>query len=230
MAGKLKIIILVVIALVSFVASYFVSSLLGPKDVTAAVTAAVTADVTADVSAADKDEGEQIMLPAIAAGGATPVTFKMKTNELNELLKEARLIVDACKARQKQLDNREKHIEMAGETLKKQAQELDVARAQLLPVLQNIQQARAELKATRVRVSKAEKANLKRIAAMYNKMDTVRAAETLTIMCGGGQEDDAVKIIRYMSGKSAGRLLAAMPDKQLVAKICTKLKVFEEEG
>lgn len=220
MAGKLKIIILVAIALVSFGATYFVSSILNPKE----------APVAADSEAAEQGEGEQPMRAAIAAGIVSPVTFKMKANALNELLKEARLKVDAYRAKQKLLDNREKRIEMAAETLKKQAQELDVARAQLIPALDIIRQAKTDLEATRTRIGKTEKANLKRISKMYNKMDAASAAETLTIMCRGGQEDDAIKIIRYMSEKKAAGLLVKMLDRKLAAKICVKLKVFQEEG
>jgi flagellar motility protein MotE (MotC chaperone) len=49
-------------------------------------------------------------------------------------------------------------------------------------------------------------------------------------MCSNNQEEDAVKILRFMSERSAGKILTEMSDKEMAARLCSKLKVIQEES
>ena len=215
MSGKLKIIILAGIAVVGFGGSFLASSWLGDKKRPSTQPAGEQAKV-------ESDEFGPITASVITTG--------MKETELTALIREVRLKISDCKKKQKELEKREKRIHIAGEVLKKQAEELEALRMQLVSPLTRIKEAIAELESTRVRIGKTEQSNMKRIAAMCEKMDTTSSSQMLTGMCENNQEDDAVKILYYMSERSAGKLLSEITDKTLAAKLCGQLKRIQEKG
>ncbi len=219
MTGKLKIIILVGIAVVGFGGSYLASSLLGGKKQPSTQPAGEQAEGQSDEFG-----------PILESVSGQSITIGMREAELTALIREVRLKISDCKKKQKELEKREKRIHIAGEVLKKQAEELEALRMQLVSPLTRIKETIAELESTRVRIDKTEQSNMKRIAAMCEKMDTASSSQMLTGMCQNNQEDDAVKILYYMSERSAGKLLSEITDKTLAAKLCGKLKKVQEKG
>ena len=78
------------------------------------------------------------------------------------------------------------------------------------------------------------------LAATYDKMDAASASKILTNMSqaqsgeygGGGNLNDAVKILHYMGERTKAKLLAelAASEPELAAYFCKKLKqVIEKE-
>jgi len=221
MTGKRRIIILAALAVVSFGLSFVVSSWMGGPSAPKSV-------LTAQQDLSQYQQGAELA----TAEGTPPrrASIALAEKELADLIKEVRLRIDSCKKKEKDLEKREKRIRQAGEMLKQQAQELEALRMQLVAPLGNIREAIAELENSRIRISEEEQANIKRIAAICEKMDPASGSEMLMGMCQNKQEDDAAKILRYMSERSAGKLLSEMSNKDLAARLCEKLKVLQEEG
>ena len=222
MSGKLKIIALAALGLVVFAAAFVLSTFVG-DDGQAVV------EPAGQAAQEGEDQGAGLQ-EALADGSVQPVTLRMKERELDELVKELRARIEACRKRQEELEVWDKRIRMAGEALKRQAQELEAIRMQLVAPLASMREAKAELENTRVRIGAEEAANVKRIAGMYEKMDSASGGQILADMCSNAQEDDAVKILHYMSERAAGKVLSEMPDKTLAARLCAKLKTIREEG
>jgi hypothetical protein len=221
MTGKMRWIVLAVLVVVGFCGSYLVSGWLGGGGKLPDKVAPAAPQQTEDMFAET---------PQPTSAPAQQPSVVMKEKELNALIKELRLKMEACSSKEGELDKREKRIEMAGELLKKQAKEVEALQMQLNAPLMRLQQAKAELESGRVRIQQTEKANLKQTASIYEKMDSSSCGAIVVGMCKNSQEDDAAKILFYMSPRAAAKLLAAVPDKDLVAKLCQKLKKIQEEG
>jgi len=202
MKGKLRIIILAAIAITSFGVSYFVSPWLGGGG-----------------GAPPAASGEQKKTPQtgaaaqralIAPESVQSVTIAMKSQELQTLITELRLKLDNCRTKEENLTEREKRTTMAGQILKKQAQELEQLRLGLIPALQRYQEIRKELEARQIQITVAEDKNIKLLAARYDAMAAEGAAKILTDLWVGSQQDLAVKILYYMQARSAAKVLAAI--------------------
>lgn len=220
MRGKKRIIILAVLGVLSFAASYVVSGWLSGKKAGPALQ-----EPSRQAQQGLLEIGE-IPTPA----SVQPVTISMKERELDRLAKELRLKISVCNAKQREMEKQQKRIQLAEELLAKHAKELETLRVQLVAPLTRLREAKADLESTRVLIAKREKANLKHTAAIYEKMDTASGSEILAGMCKNKQEDDVVKILFYMSERAAAKLLAEIPDKDIAAGLCQKLKKIQEEG
>ena len=218
MTGKLRIIVLAGIGIVGFGGAYLASSMFGTKPQTTTQPAGETEDQSEDSA----------FLPGAAPGQS--ISNAKRQKELTELIREVRLKIRDCRKKQDELEKREKRVRIAGEMLKKQAEELEALRMKLVSPLTRIREAIAELEGTRVHIAKTEQSNMKRIAKMCEKMDSAGSSQMLIGMCNNNQEDDAVKILYYMSERSAGKLLSEITDKTLAAKLCGKLKKVQEKG
>ncbi len=219
MSGKMRIIILAAIAIVGFGVSYLASNWFGGSEKPVPQTASGQ-EQQADVFA-------QMVMPESAG----PIAIAKRENQLMGLIKEVRLKVSDYKKMNKELEKRERRIQMAGEALKKQAKELEALRMQLVLPLTRMRETIAEMENTRIRIAKEENVNMKHIAQVCEKMDSTSSSQMLTGMCRNNQEDDAVKILYFMSKRSAGKLLSEITDKALAARLCGKLKkVHQEKG
>ena len=219
MKGKKRIIILAVLGALSFAASYLVSGWLsGGK-------AEPGPQLTADQAQQGLLEIGEVPTPT----SVQPVTISMKERELDRLAKELRLKIGAYNAKQRELEKQQKRIHLAEELLANQAKELETLRMQLVAPLTRLREAKADLENSRVLIAEIEKNNLKHIATIMDK-DTTSASEILSGMYKNKQEDDVVKILFYMSERTAAKALAEMPDKDIAAGLCQKLKKIQEEG
>ncbi len=216
MTGKLRIIVLAGIGIVGFGGAYLASSMFGTKQ-----------QPTTRPAGETKDQGDDFA--SLPTSGQS-ISNAKREKELTELIREVRLKIRNCRKKTDELEKREKRVRIAGEMLKKQAEELEALRMQLVSPLTRIREVIAELESTRVHIAKNEQSNMKRIAKMCEKMDSANGSQMLIGMCQNNQEDDAVKILYYMSERSAGKLLAEITDKTLAAKLCGKLKKVQEKG
>ena len=180
---------------------------------------------TETVAAAQK---KIIQLPP---GASDLVAIQPKESTLNELVKELRYKIEQCKKRQSELEKHEKRKAMAEAALKDDAEKLENLRMQLVMPLTRLQDKIAELERTRIRISTQEKSEIQKTAAIYEKMDAASSSQILVEMCSNNEED-AVKIIYYMSERSAAKCLAEISnsDKVLAAKLSQKIKVINEES
>ncbi|MBT3199245.1 MAG: hypothetical protein HN350_04955 [Phycisphaerales bacterium] len=202
MKGKLKIIILAVIAIVSFGAAYVVTPLLVDKPAPTA-------------SGEDEQKDPADTPPSVPGVLISPesvqtATIAMKREELGTLITELRLKLDDCRAREKGLAEREKRVKIAGDILTKQAQDLEKLRLGLIPVLQRYQEIKKDIESTQIQITAAEDKNIKLLAGRYDAMGSEGAAKILIDLWSGKQEDLAIKILYYMQARSSAKVLAAI--------------------
>ena len=77
-------------------------------------------------------------------------------------------------------------------------------------------------------IAREEEENLKRTATIYEKMDSRSGSRILVAMCADGRQDDAAKLLYYMSDRSAGKMLADMTDAKLAASLSERLKKIRQ--
>jgi flagellar basal body-associated protein FliL len=219
MQGKLKIIILTVIALASFGASYFVSPMIfGDGN---------AAKVSADDEQVKKDD-TSVPGVIISPESAQTSTIEMQNKEVKALITELRLKLDNSKAKEKELAEREKRIKIAGLTLTKQAQDLEKLRLVLIPALQRYQETRAAWEKSLTQITATEEKNIKLLSARYDSMDATGSSKILADLWNGNQQELAIKILYYMQARSAAKVLAALSTSkekeasELAAKFCEK--------
>ena len=152
----------------------------------------------------------------------------MTEKQLKNLVYEVREKIHEYNSRLKSLKVQEQRLQVAQETLKNDINELNNLRVELTSTIITIKNERDKLDKSRIKIAKAEKDNLISIAATYDKMDAEAAGKILTNISQAqtGSEDDAVKILYYMSERAKAKLLAQMSttEPELTASFCKKLK------
>ncbi len=222
MKGKMKIIILVALAGLSFAGSFFLSKLTSEGDKTSKAPREQSQQ-----AAGGLEQPSDLSIPA----GVSSPGIHMKERELDRLAKELRLKLEAVSAREDEIEKREKRLKLAEKLLKKQAEELENLRVQLVTPLTRLREEQAKLQNMQVAVSQRELENIKRTAKIYESMEPSKGGKIFTSMCKNKQEEDVVKILYFMSERNAAKMLAAITDTELAARLCQKLKkVSKQEG
>ncbi|HUU60303.1 MAG TPA: hypothetical protein VMZ50_12220, partial [Phycisphaerae bacterium] len=100
----------------------------------------------------------------------------------------------------------------------------------LVGPLTRLKDAVAELQRSRIVVDRQELVNVQRIAAKFEKMGAEEGGGILAGMCANNQVDDVVKILYYMSDRSAAKMLAGITDRSLAARLTGLMQKIKEEG
>ncbi|MBE3070781.1 MAG: hypothetical protein IMZ66_11160 [Planctomycetes bacterium] len=209
--------LLIPLAAAVFGASYGLSLWLG----------AALAPAVAEEGAAAPDAG--------AAGSAAlpspaPEAVPLEEKYLTTLIGEVRAKLQDLDQREIAMREEEHRVRVAHQDLQKEAQQLETLRTELAASLAKAKQADAEFLKNRITIQTEEVANLKRTAAIYDKMDAEAASKTLESMCQNNQGDDAAKILVYMTERTAAKLLDAVSDKTIVAALCERMKTIREKS
>ena len=216
MGKRLLLIILAVVGIGVFAVSFMVSRhLISPAKTQAAPPPAAPAPAAPHAAAGD------VILD-------TPPSVEEK--HLYDLVKEVRQKVQDCQKREQALEEQEKRAQMARQIIDREAQNLETQRLQLASALTKLKETQAELEKTRVAIDREETVNLKRVAAVYDKMDAAAGGRILEGMCTNKQDADAVKILHYMTERSVAKVLAEITDKSLAARLCEQLKRVKEQS
>lgn len=220
MNGKKLILVLVVLGGGVFAASFGLSQYLkAPTPATA------EAGPTPPGAAAGAPSTDAPAVPSEAEQG-----FRIEEKHLYDLVKEVRQKVADCQKREQELAEEEKRLQMSRGLLAKEAQDLETLRLQLTASVTRLKEAQAKSDKSRILIEREEAVNLKRVAAMYDKMDSAAGGRILEGMCTNQQEADAVKILRYMSERSAAKVLAEITDKGVAGRLTEQLKRTREQG
>jgi flagellar motility protein MotE (MotC chaperone) len=150
--------------------------------------------------------------------------------QVQDLVHELRLRLGEVQRREARLGEQEKRVQMAEEGLQRRAKELEALRMELIGPLTRLKEATAELDKSRMKVSAEEKQNITRVAATFEKMDAEGGSGILMGMCANNQADDVVKILYYMSERAAAKVLGAMTDKALAARLTAMMQRIREVG
>ena len=213
MHGMKLILVLVGLALAAFAAAFFLSRYLGAP-------AAAQAATEAEAAAA---------APAPAAQAPAPEVPRLEEKHLFELIKEARQKINDCQKHEREVAEQDKRLQMTRQLLEKETQDLDALRAQLTADVTRLKEAQAEMDKTRVAIDREEAVNLKRVAAVYDRMDAAAGGRIMEGMCANKQEADVVKILHYMTERAVGKILAEITDKNLAGQLCEQMKKVKEQ-
>lgn len=230
-----KLIIIAAAGLVSFAGAFAVAWFTNPT----------TAPPPASAEVAGLLAGEQtgISLPAPTAAAdseADAFTKQKKTiteKQLKDLVYQVREKMQEYNRKLQTLELQEQRLQIAQDSLKNDIENLNKLRVELASIVAGIKSERDMLLNSRVKIAQAEKANLTKIAATYDKMDPEAAAKILTNMSqtqtgrADRNFDDAVKILNYMTERTKAKLIAAIAETEptLAAVLCRKLKQVIEK-
>jgi len=208
MSGKMRIVLLAGVAVVSFAVSLVLTAWLvkPPPGQPAAQTATTR--------------------PAEAL--ASLDLLRPKERQLDELILELQQRLEEVRVKERQLQEWESRLGIAQATINRQAEELERLRTDLLAPYNRLKEARAELQQTRVAILAQERQNLQQMAGVYDKMDSASSSKIITAMCANNQTEDAVKLLKYMGQRPVALLMSELADKNLAAKLSEMLKRVQE--
>jgi len=158
-----------------------------------------------------------------------PVKLSLQERDLDELVRNLRQRIADCRAQAQQLSEREKQISIVQDQLNRQAQELEDLRVKAAAALVALRQEKEAMEAEKVKITAEGRVNLKKTAAIYEKMDAIAGGKILADMCLESNEDSVVRILYYMSDRSAAKVIEALEDKKLAARLCDKIKHIHEQ-
>ena len=222
----------------TFAAAFVGTWLLGRSSPTPSVEAkTATAKQTATTTQA---EGSKSAMADSQTGDEAETVKGLSQKQLKSLVYEVREKISDYEGKVKELDLREARLQMTQETLKKDIDELSRMKVELASMVANLKEQKNQLLVTRTEIANSEKANLTLIAATYDKMDPASAGKILINMCAkqmesgkteGGNIDDAVKILFYMTERTKAKLLGEMvtTEPKLAATLCQRLKRIVEQ-
>ena len=220
MTGKKYLIILGILAAVSFGVSLGLSAMLGGKG----------AHAGKEAAGKPPNKGEALLAGLSADGAGEARKALPEQEKIEQLTKDLRARIAEYERKEHKFVEREKRLAVAEENIVHRAKELETLRLQMVGPLTRLKDAMAELDHARVAVNKQEKANLLRIASTFEKMDPTRGGGILSGMAANEQLDDVAKILFYMSERSSAKMLAEITDKTLAAKLMGMMQKIREEG
>jgi flagellar motility protein MotE (MotC chaperone) len=170
--------------------------------------------------------------------------YNPEADSASTLLASVKAEKEALKAREKQLVERRKALDLILLDVRTERSTLDELRKQLDEELKN---ATDKLEALEHRandldkqrkantaksqeiserwgtIADAEKDNYKHIAQVYENMEAEAAADSLQKMADSGKMEMASKVLALMGERKAAKLLAALPDKTLSAQLTEQM-------
>ncbi|MBN1818905.1 MAG: hypothetical protein JW828_16195 [Sedimentisphaerales bacterium] len=226
-----QIILLVVIGIFSFVAAFGGTWWIKrnrakvPDPTSQQGSAGQTPQTTADASAESR-----LLRPPAAAGMDRIVGMGEK--ELAGLIDDIRNKMKEYEIREKDLIVQEQRIQTARGVLQEEMDRLAKLNEHMTLTLEDLKRQDEQLKKTRIEIKSIEKANLQRLATTYDKMDAANAGKIMVSMMKNQQMDDAVKIVYYMSERTAAELLGQIASTQpdLAGVMSLELRKIKEEG
>lgn len=157
----------------------------------------------------------------------------MTEKQLKSLVYEVRERIQEYEDKLRGLRSREQQLETAHSELKKDIDDLNNLRVELVSTIASLKEERDRLEKSRIEIEKTEQANLMSMAATYDKMDPASASTILTNMTKvqSGTPNDAIKILYYMGDRTKANLLAELANAEptLAAYFCQKLKQMVEK-
>ncbi|OHB56487.1 MAG: hypothetical protein A2Y07_09180 [Planctomycetes bacterium GWF2_50_10] len=151
--------------------------------------------------------------------------------------KQLKLLVQNLRARIEEYDTklqdlsaREHQLQVSRVAFQSDVNELNRLRVELASASSQVKAQKQELADYQTKITTDELANLKRTATIYDKMDSTSASKILISLCKSKQIDDAVKIINYMSERSAAKVIGEIgtAEPQIAADIVQAIKRLKE--
>ena len=188
---------------------------------------------TQAASQKETSEGTFSSLPrTLRAADRDSLAPGLSERQLQSLIHDIRDRMQEYRSREKELAKEAQRIELAHQTLQEEIDRLNQLRNKISVLTQNLDEQEQQLKKTLLQVETIEQTNFQRLAATYDKMETTQASRILANMAAGPQASDAIKILYYMSERTAAKVLGEIGNSQpdLAAMISMKLKRVQENG
>ena len=134
---------------------------------------------------------EPLAVSAGLAGSEAKLTPREK--QLEELIRELQATISEYQLKHRKLESEQLRVQMAQQHLENQVRDLENLRIEILAPLAALKDEQIKLDQTRLRIKQEERANLRRAAAIYEKMDAQAGSRILAEMAAGSQMDDAVR-------------------------------------
>ncbi len=178
------------------------------------------------------DPGSPLMPRTLNAAQDDSVNLGLSEQQLQNLIQDIRDRMQEYRTKEKQLAQEAERIQLAHQSLQEEIDQLNQLRNKLSVLTQNLNEKEQQLKSSLLQVETVEQTNFQRLAATYDKMDTTQAGRILASMASGSQSSDAIKILYYMSERTAAKVLGEIGSSQpeLAAMISMKLKRVKESG
>jgi hypothetical protein len=154
----------------------------------------------------------------------------MTEKQLKLLVQSMRTKMVEVEQREQELATKGQQLEATKEILQKDVNDLTALKVELAAAAAAVKQERDKLENMRLQITQEELVNLKKTASIYDKMDSASGSKIMIKMCASDQTDDAVKILNYMTERTAAKMLGEIgtADPNLAADLCQKLKVIKE--
>jgi DNA repair exonuclease SbcCD ATPase subunit len=221
MKGKIiKFQILGVLAIASFVASYFVT-----KHFTATPPEGLLLSTEDEKIPVDPDA---LLLNSMAQATGNQMTPKER--QLDELIREVRAKIKDLERRERRLNEREKRLATASDQLKSQIKKLTDLKVELATAIGPLRAARQDIRRYRVLITSQEVANIAAAAKMWEKMEPSNAARLMVEMWQTKQGPAATKIFHMLSDKSKAAVMDELKGERLGPEIIRQqLLVIRED-
>lgn len=156
----------------------------------------------------------------------------LSERQLQGLIEDIRTRMQEYRSRETELEKEARRIELARQSLQEEIDRLNQLRNKIVMLTQNLDEKEQQYKQTLLNIKAIEAENFQHLAATYDKMDTTQAGRILANMATGPQAADAIKILYYMSERTAAKVLGEIGNSQpdLAALISIKLKRIQKNG
>ena len=238
--NKKVIIIIAIVGLVSFAGSFAFAWLTKPPPISQTnanvISQPASFEQSGDISELKLPQIETAA-PVVADTGDRTMERSVEDKKVKNLVYELQQKMQEYNNKLQGFQKQESRLQITKDTLEKDIESLNNLRIELVSVVVGLKEQRDKLLKSRVEIAEAEKVNLAKVAATYDKMDATSASKILANMCksqpqrvgpGGNSSNmnDAVKILYYMNERTKAKLLAELvtSEPDLAAVLCGKLK------
>jgi len=220
-----QIIIIVSVCIVCFGASFGIAWLTKPD-----VSIETVEPNSAKIEVAPNDPLTEILAGPGNSINDQSVSRGMSERQLKLLVQSLRTKIEEYDAKLTELSTREEQLAITRQAFAADVNGLNTLRIELASSAAEIKRQKKELEEYQTKISADELVNLKRTAAIYDKMDSTSSSRILINMCKSKQISDAVKILNYMSERSAAKVIGEIgaAEPQIAADICHAIKRIKE--
>ncbi len=215
------------VGVLGFAGTFSFAWLTKPKPQAPAETPAAAAARQADAALAQMHKTADADEDTFAIDGAVK---SLTEKQLKTLIYEVREKIDEYNTKLKDLEIKEKRIQIAHEALRSDIEEMSGLRVELASAVSMLKTEQENLVKSKVEIAKIEQTNLKLMAATYDKMDAESAGKIISNMIQSQRQgtgfDDAVKILYYMTERTKAKVLASIAETEpaVSAIVCQRLK------
>ena len=180
---------------------------------------------------AEANDPFEAAMNASSVNPEDPMLSKTLTEkQLKILVQNLRGKIEEYDTKMADLGAREQQLQLSRQAFAADVNELNQIRVDLVSSAAEIKRQKKELDEYQVKIKDDEAVNLKRTATIYDKMDSSSSSKIMINMCKSNQINDAVKLINYMTERTAAKVLGeiATAEPQIAADMCQGLKRLKE--